>query len=730
MRKCDIIVPIYNAYDYVEKCIESVIRNTNLHNHRLLLIDDKSPDERIVPYLDFIKKQYTDLQIIILKNERNMGFVSTVNKGMKYSSNDVLLLNSDTEVPANWLERIIKCADSQEMIATVTAMSNNATLASVPIGLQNNNMPDFMSFEEYADLISQSSMKEYPLLPSAHGFCMFIKQEILDIVGYFDEETFGRGYGEENDFSYRCLDYGFKHVLCDDVIVYHKESQSFNEDKQELIRTNLEVLKNRYPLYVDKLDVWLHRFPIQKICKNVLYNIEMYNRKNILFVIHDWKNVENNLGGTTLHCYDLIQNMRDKYNFHVFSPEDGVYKVYSYFADKSEVLTLDGVYDTNIINVYNQDYKKIARKVIAGFRIDVMHVHHLLGHYLDIINVANELNVKSYITLHDFYCLCPTINMLYNKKEYCLRLKDKSCANCLKNVLGVSNDIIDHWQEVWSKFLNKFDKVITPSGSTKEIIETELKDVNCLAIEHGIDIPKETSILTAKTEVFNVAFIGVMAVHKGAKVIEYLIKNSNSNKIHYHLFGVSEIEALMHSKSNYTFHGKYNRDNLQSLLKQNNIQLVCNLSIWPETYSYTLTETIACGVPVLGYNIGAVAERITKYGFGWLLPLGDSHKNILEKITAIYTNKEEYQKVIDSLNEYSIKPIKEMVEEYHLLYKKANDTQGAYTALHEIINLDDRKKVVGSTSELDRILNSRRWKLVSKISVPTFAKKFISKITE
>ena len=728
MKRCDVIIPIYNAYEYLQKCLESVVRNTDLRTHGLILVEDKSPDENIIPYLENFVEENKELNITLIQNEQNLGFVANVNKGMKYSSNDVLLLNSDTEVPENWLDNIINCGYSQEMVATVTTLSNNATLVSTPVGLQPNDLPTNMTFDEYAKVVEESSFVDYPILPSSHGFCMFIKREVLDIVGYFDEEAFGRGYGEENDFSYRCLDYGYKHLLCDNVIVYHKESQSFNEDKKELIENNLEILKKRYPMYVEKLETWLKRFPIQYICKNISYNIEMKDRENILFVVHDWKDAKNNLGGTTLHCYDLIQNLRDKYNFHVFAPEDGLYKVYSYFKDKEEILTFDGIYSTGIINTYNQEYKSLVKKVISGLHIDVMHIHHMLGHYFDIIDIAKENGIKSYITLHDFYSLCPSINMLYQMKEYCLPLKNKDCASCLKNKMGISNDIIDNWQAQWKQFLSKFTEIITPSLSTKEIIEKELKEVHCKVMEHGIDIRKELSSLQIDNEVFNVAFIGVMAIHKGAKTLEYLIKNTKNKKIKYHLFGVSELESLLHSKGNYEYHGKYKREDLPRLLQQNNIHLVCNLSIWPETYSYTLTETIACGVPVLGYDLGAVGERIQKYGFGWIIPLQIGDKAIVQKIDDIYQDKSEYDKAVKSINEYHIKNVSEMIEEYVVIYSYKSDENFEYTNLRTLISMDNRNKMVGSSSELDQILNSRRWKLVSKVKVPEFAKKIVRKI--
>ena len=85
MKPIDIIVPIYNAYEFTEECIKSVIKNTDLTVHTLVLINDKSPDEKILPMLLKYKNENTNKKIVVLDNEQNMGFVKTVNKGMQYS---------------------------------------------------------------------------------------------------------------------------------------------------------------------------------------------------------------------------------------------------------------------------------------------------------------------------------------------------------------------------------------------------------------------------------------------------------------------------------------------------------------------------------------------------------------------------------------------------------------------------------------------------------------------
>ena len=229
----DIIIPIYNAYDDLTKCIDSVKKWTDLDKNRLILIDDCSPDERIKPYL----KSIEDKNIKVIFNEKNQGFSGNINLGMSQSEeNDVLLLNSDTVVTKKWLDKIVECAYSDVSIATVTPLSNNATLCSVPNFCEENTIPEGFTIDSFADLIETISLNMMPEIPVAHGFCMFVKREVMRKIGMFDAETFGRGYGEENDFCHRAEQIGYHHVMCDNTFIFHSGTSSFlSEEKKRYI---------------------------------------------------------------------------------------------------------------------------------------------------------------------------------------------------------------------------------------------------------------------------------------------------------------------------------------------------------------------------------------------------------------------------------------------------------------------------------------------------------------
>ena len=140
----DIIISIYNAFEYAQRCIQTIYRNT-VSTYNLYLINDCSTDERVFNYLEQLRQNPKPpqlKQLIIIHNKQNLGFVKSMNKGMSLSKNHVILLNSDTEVPLNWTMRLMPPILLTNNIASVTPFSNSATICSFPNIFENNPLPN------------------------------------------------------------------------------------------------------------------------------------------------------------------------------------------------------------------------------------------------------------------------------------------------------------------------------------------------------------------------------------------------------------------------------------------------------------------------------------------------------------------------------------------------------------------------------------------------------------
>ena len=116
-----VIVPVFNALERLEACLESIARTVPTDT-QVILIDDASTDARVRPVLRSWVNQAKSYRRLLV-HQKNLGFVATANHGMRVADSDVILLNSDTEVTVGWLERLSDCLDSDVAIATATPWS-------------------------------------------------------------------------------------------------------------------------------------------------------------------------------------------------------------------------------------------------------------------------------------------------------------------------------------------------------------------------------------------------------------------------------------------------------------------------------------------------------------------------------------------------------------------------------------------------------------------------------
>ena len=237
MTKISVIIPIYNALEDVKILFASLLINFNFNLGEILLVNDCSSPET-TDYLYKFAEKHPEFQLI--NNEENLGFVKSCNKGMKSAAGDiVVLLNSDTQIPNEFCERIIKCFESNTKIG----------LAS-PISFHHSQIFNASANPQLTEQINKKLKKchkcFYPIISDAEGFCFCIRRDVIEQQGYLDE-IWGKGYHEEVDFAFRAITNGWINVLIDDLYVYHKRQASFGKDvRKKLISQNNPIFFSRW----------------------------------------------------------------------------------------------------------------------------------------------------------------------------------------------------------------------------------------------------------------------------------------------------------------------------------------------------------------------------------------------------------------------------------------------------------------------------------------------------
>jgi glycosyltransferase involved in cell wall biosynthesis/GT2 family glycosyltransferase len=244
-----VCIPVFGAPPIVRESIESVARHTPAEV-TVLVLDDASPNDAVERVLEAVAENWPALDLVYARQPANVGFVENANTAFAMAAPaDVVLLNSDCVVAAEWLERLRDAALSDTLIATASALTNHGTIVSVPRrNRPASSFPGGVEIEDAAAAVREGSKRLRPRIPTALGHCVYVRRSALDLVGGFDP-VFSPGYGEEVDFSQRCIEQGLCHVAADDVLVFHDARSSFGERASALRDEHDRIVRSRYPFY-------------------------------------------------------------------------------------------------------------------------------------------------------------------------------------------------------------------------------------------------------------------------------------------------------------------------------------------------------------------------------------------------------------------------------------------------------------------------------------------------
>jgi O-antigen biosynthesis protein len=630
----DIVIPVYNAPEHARRCIASVLA----HDHadcRITLIDDGSTDAGVTALFAELESRRLP-EVALLRNERNLGFIATANRGIARSSADVVLLNSDTVVTGDWLRALRRCADQDPTIGTITPFSNNAEICSFPRLCANNFIGG--DAEAIGAAIAKAAVPTYPDLPTGVGFCLFIRRALIDDVGMLDT-AFGAGYGEENDLCLRGARAGWRNVLADDAFVVHVGGRSFAGQKSELSPRNTAILLERHPHYTRMVEAYIRAdplAPLREAAQSELWRLQS-DARGVLHVIHDHG------GGTETHVRALIEASRRRWRHYLAIAVGDAWQVEEHRPDGS-VVTF------NLVRQESESWREFVGAICASFSIAVVHLHNISGCRDGLLMALRDLGVPYGYTVHDLNFACPTITFLGVDQMFCGAVTDTAiCSRCLAAQPAYANVDIDSWRDRHRILLDGAAFVIAPSRWAAEMVARYFPGRSVQQIVHGTPDADESvrsseavpGLTLPDDGVPTIALLGAIGPDKGSRRIERLVElaRRRNTAVRFVLIGYLDVQHLQWQSADARFsvHGRYERDQLPALLAHYRVQLVLYPSAGPETFSYTLSEAWAGGVPVLVPPIGALAERVAHSGAGWVMTDAQwrDESSMLDRISAL-----------------------------------------------------------------------------------------------
>ena len=631
----DVIIPVYGAPEALAKCLASVAAHTDLARHTVQIVVDGPQDVAV----ESVIMQYP---FAILCNEQRIGFTRTVNRGMRASATDVVLLNSDTVVTARWLEKLIEAAYANADVGTVTPLSNDATLCSVPRGFERNLIPSGYDVDSFGALVERVSARSYPAIPTGVGFCLYIRRALLDDIGFFDEEHFAGGYGEENDFCLRALARGWRNVADDATFVYHAGHESFGASREPRQRTARRALSRKHPRYMATIAAFMKDdalAPIRKRIADALCgNVGRASARpgglkpalrSIVHVVHGWPPFQH--AGTELYAYWLVMRQKDRHRVSVYarsadrSLEDGeaaewiddcvrVRLVANHFTVRNPFLR-NGIHHP----LLERDFERFLREE----KPDLVHIHHLAGHSMSLARVARRLGIPIVMQIQDWFFICTRVNQYDRGGRRCSGPSIDKCARCADLTTIVPAPFTNRIMHVVrrraaKRALATADAFIAGSKAIRNDYARFVPESTPFhVIPYGVAIPQSNERRGAVKKPVRFGYVGSISPHKGVHLAVEAMQGIDPADATLHIWGDASAYPEYTARLDHRVEGRFREEEKEQVFAAIDVLLVPSIGL--ESFGLAPREAMARGVPVIASEGGALSEMPC----GELFPVGD-----------------------------------------------------------------------------------------------------------
>ena len=613
----DVVVPVYGQVDLALRCIKSVLRSKNRVPFQLIVIDDGSPDPKVFRAL---KAFAATKRITLLRNPENLGFPATCNRAFGLNpTHDVLLLNSDTEVYGDWLDRISEIAASDGTIGTVTPIASSGSIASYPNWLSETSVPLELTGGQLDQIAAHEHRGAWSPAPTGVGFCMLFTRACLNSVGEFNVTKFGHGYGEENDFCQRAIKLGWVNAITPGVFVRHHGGHSFGSSKADRITRAMRVIDQLHPEYLKSVQTYIRQDPLAS-ARAQLDRARIRRRFGdgaVLMVTHNWG------GGTERHVAEIAARLEAAGTAVLICQPN---------AQNGQLFSISDPKTPETPNLGELSISDSPRKLFTQLQalgVGHVHIHNLAGYSPSMARfLATALagsGISYDITVHDYQAWCPQITLVGITGQYCGEPDVNSCQSCVNHLGSPFGKVnVWEWRETSTALYLGARKVFAPSHDVANRLARQFPGVAVQVRPHeAISLSARVSPRRTTSRKVRVGITGALSEGKGREVIARLAAYAAENRapLEFVIVGFADKQHTIVNLPNVHVTGRYEETELDAILARSRLDVIFFPALWPETYSYTLTAALKSGLPIVAFDLGAIAERLRAHGVGSILPL-------------------------------------------------------------------------------------------------------------
>jgi GT2 family glycosyltransferase len=627
-----LILPVYNAFGLLPEVLDRVLRHTDLPWH-LIVIEDCSTDPAVRPWLiDWVATQdaVSPGRITLILNDTNRGFIGSVNDGLARAltaARHVVLLNSDAFVPPGWASRLLRPILRDPDVASVTPMSNDAEVLSVPVICARGDLAPGQG-----DAIDAQARQLSPdatvALPTGVGFYMAMNIRFLRKIPLLDP-VFGRGYGEEVDWCQKARALGGRHLGLPSLFVEHRGGTSFgSEEKLRLVLRNNRVIAGRYPRYDAEVQQVIAADPLvtARLALALAWAGSGGHGPIPVYLAHA-------LGGGAENY--LERRIAD--DLAATGRPSVVLRVGGALRWQVEVVSDQGVVagGTDDFALVERLLEPLAQRHIVyscgvGDADPVTLPDHLLA-----LKTGPQDRIE--VLVHDYFMLSPSYTLLDGDGVYRgpLTAPRTDPAHGTRRPDGTWVTPQD-WQVAWARLLQAADEVVcfSPDSQAQILAACPGLAARVALRPHQLPVQVPDIVRTLRGGRRVIGVLGNIGYQKGAAVLvgmgRMLERDGDMG-----LVLIGNVDPAWMPPASVPVHGDYRVQDLPGLVARYGITDWLIPSVWPETFSYTTHECLATGLPVHAFDIGAQGAAVRAAQNGHVIaftPDGDLAQTVLDAV--------------------------------------------------------------------------------------------------
>jgi GT2 family glycosyltransferase/glycosyltransferase involved in cell wall biosynthesis len=597
----------------------------------VIVVEDASPEPALARALDGMAARR---RIRLLRHAVNRGFPAAANAGMRAAAAlpggpDVVLLNSDTLPAPGWIELLRAAVHGAADVGTATPLSNDASILSYPDPAKPASPPSPDTLAALAARAAEANPGVAVDIPTAVGFCMYVRRECLLQTGLFREDLFAQGYGEENAFCLRARHLGWRHVAVPAAYVAHVGGVSFGASRAHLMARNMRVLNRLHPGYDALIAEWSARDPLAPARRRLDAALWAEGRRRkgaVLLVTHDSGGGVERVVRARCDAIraeglrpivirplrDASADRRSDDRFYV----PGMCCVGEGSGGGYPALRFSVPEEVPALHDLLKDDRPLR-----------MEIHHLLGHHHDsIFDLTRRLKLPYEVRVHDYAWLCPRVTLVGPERRYCGEPAVSACNDC---VADAGSNLEEEITAAALRARSDADfaaarRVIAPSSDTAERLRRHFPRLSPVVEPLEDDVVPSPAAPPVAGSPRRICVPGAIGIEKGYDVLLACARDAAARDLplEFVIVGHTTDDDRMLATGRVFITGPYAEREAQSLMRAQNAALAFLPSIWPETWCFTLGLAWSVGLSAVVFDIGAPAARVRATGRGWVLPLG------------------------------------------------------------------------------------------------------------